>query len=266
MMKTYWVLSKKSPPNSETPLNPLQKSKKTTPTTRTRRISFNSSIDIGDILETNEPVSPTLPRYNTTPQLHPSLSPRPSLSPEDWPAMNRCLIKQESPPTNNSLSNQRLSTVSALTGVLKSHKGESVDYGTPNGIPTELLSLASENLSSVKEFEQLAEENAQNARKIANWAHYIASVCKEKTTPTNTLTEPRPSSSNIQHRRATVATVTAIGTPVDREDVIKEEETIEIIDTPINRKITPTSSKTTPTTGHGPTPLTRNDKDNCTII
>ena len=221
-MKTYWVLEKIcSLDEEEDTLNPFQKDK----LIQSGRKERSASADIEEILrrDHNKTSSPLLPRFTpkqtTPPSSHPNQ--RPSLSPHDWPQLDMA-IEQKKPSRSPERQNYpRLSTSSVIPGILASHKGESIDLGDVRNlqrmstssleIPEELKTLAAENKISLKEFAQIAEDNALNARRVANWAQYIATVAEQQTGHDHI---------GISTRRATVATIVphTTGSSVDKDD------------------------------------------------
>ena len=228
-MKTYWVLEKIcSLDEEEDTLNPFQKDK----LIQSSRKQRSASADIEDILrkDHNKTSSPLLPRFTpkdttsieSTP-LSSRPNQRPSLSPHDWPQLDIAIEQKKSsrsPERHERYNYPRLSTSSVVPGILASHKGESIDLGDVRNlqcmstssldIPEELKTLAAENKITLKEFAQIAEENAINARRVANWAQYIATVAEQQT--------PRDHIA-ISTRRATVATITPnTGSSVDKDD------------------------------------------------
>lgn len=229
-MKTYWVLEKKISlgEEEEDTLNPFQKDKLIQSGHKQR----SASADIEDLVredhrKTSSPLLPRLtPKQTTSFESTPlSSRPRPSLSPHDWPQLDMAIEQKKSSRSPDRHDYPRLSTSSVVPGILASHKGESIDLGDVRylqgmstsslDIPEELKSLAGENKITLKEFAEIAEENALNARKVANWAHYIATVAEQQTTHDNVA---------ISTRRATVATITPhtgsprTGSSVDRDD------------------------------------------------
>ena len=213
-MKTYWVLEKKcSLGEDEDTLNPFQKDKLIQSGHKQR----SASADIEDLVRKDhrKNSSPLLPRF--TPKQTTSLEStplssrpiqRPSLSPHDWPQLDMAIEQKKSSQSPNRHDYPRLSTTSVVPGILASHKGESIDLGDVRylqrmstsslDIPEELKSLAAENKITLKEFAEIAEESALNARKVANWAHYIATVAEQQNTHDNAA---------FSTRRATVATI-----------------------------------------------------------
>ena len=213
MMKTYWVLSKKPKNGDNQLLNPLQKKKLSLPQ---KKCSISPS-EIDEIFErpSNRPStgSPPLPCSRETSVSYRTGSksthgtPRNSISPkpEEWPAMERLLngmreeedlsLVRDLPSFPRTTSNVRYSTASLIPNLLLPK--DSIDvHSTSEGVTSstlhsidcskEPLALddspppATENISTLKDFERLAEVTAQNSRKLANWSHYITSIVQQR--------------------------------------------------------------------------------------
>jgi hypothetical protein len=251
-MMTYWVLEKKETHSSQDePLNPFQKSK----------LHSQTSPLMNEVSHRKLSAPPTSTPYkdssifgHDTKLPHINDTPRPSLSPEAWPALEQSLagiceednklplatgicnsVPLTATGSTNHVLGYRQSTGSVASGiVMNNHRDSTVPLDmvkpAPINIPDELKSLASENMATLKEFEKLAEVNAQNARQLANWAHYIASTIERN--KDTIVHSPAPLET---HRRATVASITPLddkrttgdtltttGTPVDKEDYNNE--------------------------------------------
>lgn len=217
MMKTYWVLSKN--PSDDMTLNPLQKNKLFSH----RKHPLDSALASVDdkVGRRYSSSSPPIPRFSSSKETTPTPNRTKSISPDDWPAMNRSMADHLPVTTIPEVSPILLSS---LTGILKDR--EAIDLSpSHSSVPQDLMVLASQNMSTIREFERLAEENAQNARTLANWAHYIV---QQQTTPSS----PNNDQSKISMpplQRATVATVTKphplLGSSVDIDDGVISNNT-----------------------------------------
>ena len=239
MMKTYWILDRKQNLSSkDEPLNPIQKNKlhstisSANVNTGGRKTRVESTADLCDAMEStlrnSNQYSPPLPRakdyltYDHTPKLpHILNTPRPSLSPDAWPALENSMQGRNNQDELDDVLtklNSRLSNTSMLQGVLNSHRGESIDLGDSRysstaslppqfNITDDLKILASQNAASIKEFERVAEENARTARQLANWAHYVAGFVSTQKQTTSSSGKDMQNATPTTGRRATVANV-----------------------------------------------------------
>lgn len=201
MMKTFWVIGKK--PSKD-------KSEKEIITSSRRRSQIKRNDLSYDEHLTKKgryfSVPSMSPRSVTPPLKERSTSPRHSITPDSWPVMEESI---------NSLPNiSRISRGSFIPGVLSSR---SIDIGDsrklkellPSSVPTisdELKMLATENITTLTEFARVAEENAQKARLLANWADYIVATAKEHS---NVIDKQSIEPSCT--RRATVSNISPIG-------------------------------------------------------
>ena len=220
MMKTFWVIGKK-------PSEDKSEKEFITSSRRSQGRSNNLSYDEHLIKKGRYYSVPSMsPRSLTPPLREKSANPRHSITPDSWPVMEESI---NSPPNIS-----RISRGSFIPGILTSR---SIDIGDsrklkellPSSVPTisdELKMLATENITTLTEFARVAEENAQKARLLANWADYIVSTAKEHPNVVD-----RPSIEPSCTRRATVANISPagdtthatpppdnIGTSVDKDD------------------------------------------------
>ena len=258
-MKTYWVLSKKRTNGDNQSLNPLQKKKLSLPP---KKGSISPS-EIDEIFErpSNRPSlgSPPLPCFRETQGTHRTSlvpnyggTPRNSVSPkpEEWPEMERLIngMREEDdltsisdlPPFPRTTSNARYSVISFLPNLLQPRdsiqqqgregRTSSTSYPTdfeknPNE-PPELVDSTTPttgNISTLKDFERLAEETAQNSRKLANWSHYVASIVEQQQVVVELDDITTDLKQHSDHHQATTITTGQfgsehLGSSVDPED------------------------------------------------
>lgn len=326
MMKTYWVLSKKTKNGTDKALNPLQK-KKLSSLSPPKKGSIALS-EIEDLLVkpthklragspplpcSREATSRLMRKYQSaqnTPRS--SVAPRP----EDWPAMDRLIngMKEEEEEEEEELARindtpsptplpsfragaRYSSTASLIPGLLHSRASIDLPNVRPcNGsihnrtnesvfsVPEGLASLASENISTLKEFERIAEETAQSSRKLANWSHYISSIVQQRSVEASSnpsSTKPNHLPTPLAGRRATVATVTPqvtpthtpthLGSSVDPESSSEDEKSTEETSTKPTNITPPTNNNTAGVTTDASNNKfemahNHNNKENCIII
>ncbi len=156
--------------------------------------------------ETSKPIRPNSPLYdpnNSERKKNPkyswprSVGPPPSsyknhkesLTPEQWPMLEESMSPASSNPRlsiNGSMAPGILGRASSDFGRqginiqdirrLSSIKGDAIQF-----LPEEMQSLAQGNINTLIEFAQLAEDNAQKARQLANWAQQIVSAAHSTT-------------------------------------------------------------------------------------
>lgn len=173
------------------------------------------------------------PRHRSVPAVHTYKNTRKSLTPEKWPQLEESM----SAPISNDNLGPRTSATSFIPGILASgsnsgsNNQEGIDLedvgriqrlSSLPTIPDELRSLASGNVNSLNEFAELAEENAQRSRQLANWAKHIATVAQNhsSTKENPSLSAPCTDTNSLETKNHSVSlsprSSRLLGSSVDR--------------------------------------------------
>ena len=214
-MKTFWVIRRKSfnGGSIEAPIRPQSPMFDPSKKTLTQRDDL-------------------WPRHRSVPAVHTYKNTRKSLTPEKWPQLEESL----SVPIPNDSLNPRTSTTSFIPGILVS--GSNSGNNNQGGIdledvgkiqclsslptiPDELRSLVSGNVNSLNEFAELAEENAQRSRQLADWAKHIATVAQNHSSIKDNPSLSAPCTDNETKNHSVSLSPCSpclLGSSVDRND------------------------------------------------
>ena len=176
-MQTYWVLEKKRAETGEI-LNPLQKNKLSRANMKHHSII---PADVADIEAVQRQRFMSQPMIKTKYELEAvqrltgrrSTSPGPKpkkINPNDWPAMDGC----EKGNSNFTGSEIDLSDVQSLLA-------PPPPPSSPANASSDLRDFVCQNVESLKKFASIAEDNAQQARKMADMAKYLVTLTESDT-------------------------------------------------------------------------------------
>ena len=194
MMKTYWVLGKKDNEEGKgEKLNPLQLQQKIKSMHKTpRRVTLPSTnVSLCDRLLLHQHLPTQARSYSI--DLASGIpeycdhhhSKRPSPAPDEWPELDKAIqATSSSPLALVPLESTPISTAGGATAKqgLDLRELSFHDVTSCPAFSEELRALLAEreNDLSLDEYAKLAEENAQKARKLANWMAELASVAKKR--------------------------------------------------------------------------------------
>ena len=189
MMKTYWVLSKKQEEENDDEGHSLQQKQKGKAIHMSSRRASPATISFSDDRHMKQDSHKQRRSYSIpSPSLLPAIHvPRRSIpGPDEWPELENSIQLANRPPSIPlASSSTAVSTASTISTTEESELGELrpiPEVQSQIVLPEELQALVTErgNDLSLDEFAKLAEENAQKARKLADWVAELASVARKR--------------------------------------------------------------------------------------
>ena len=184
MMKTFWVLGKKpSSANEEgkDAWNPLKLKRKDKSTPKSSSLSPDDQFTLRTTARHDR--SNSIPSTSSLPSIQFRRGSSPAPAPDEWPELDRAIYIASNPssaliPTRST----PFSTASTVATLRTDMREQSIpEEPMQASLPEELKALVAEkgNDLSLDEYAKLAEENAQKARKLADWMAELASAAKE---------------------------------------------------------------------------------------
>ena len=196
-MKTFWVTAKKSPSSQSKPIRP------------------KSPIFVSRSARNNG-VAETWPRHRSVPVVstpYASSISRVKLSPEKWPQLDESMAVPVGTSGNQNLNSFiPLSTSSNNQGIeIEETKLIQQLSSVPNTAP--LLELQFVAKGNIKKFAQLAEENAQRSRQLADWAKKLEEAVEIQ----HSALEESDTNVSLENVATLERSTSSLGSSVDRD-------------------------------------------------
>ena len=215
-MKTFWVTGRKSPSKFNKPIRPKS------PIFNPREPFENDAYQAHH---------ESWPRTKSVPVIRTPYSKmrRDNLTPEKWPQLDESMASPTAAVSNDtraSVGKEVVTVGNSTKSGINIEDVSKIQRLSAGNIPDELKTLTSGNIRTLNEFAQLAEENAERARQLANWAKHIASVAHSQTDTEDTNLS-RQNEALKNHSVVPSYAKSSLGTSVDEDDDLSSTPIVE---------------------------------------